>query len=146
MRPPSEAEVAKAEAEKASAAASGNNEGKGPDAVPYAWKSVVVVGGGFVTGLIYSPVKAGVLYARTDIGGAYRYDPVNRSWIPLTDFLSKADGHYMGIESIAADPVNADRVYMAVGMYTQSWAAPGAFMRSDDRGEHWKVRSSRCLT
>jgi hypothetical protein len=30
-------------------------------------------------------------------------------------------------------------VYMAVGMYTQSWAGPGAFMRSDNRGETWKV-------
>ncbi len=139
LRPPSEAELAKQEAAKASAAASGSNEGKGPQAVPYEWKSVAIVGGGFVTGLIYSPVKAGILYARTDIGGAYRYDPVKKSWIPLTDFLSKADGHYMGIESIAADPVNADRVYMAVGMYTQSWAGTGAFMRSDDRGDNWRV-------
>lgn len=140
LKPPSAAEVAKTEAAAASESASNNgNTGSGPDAVPYEWKSAAVVGGGFVTGLIYSPVKKGILYARTDIGGAYRYDPAKGSWIPITDFLSKADGHYMGIESIAADPVNADRVYMAVGMYVQSWAGPGAFMKSDDRGEHWKV-------
>ena len=40
---------------------------------------------------------------------------------------------------MAADPVNADRVYMAVGMYTQGWAGPGAFMRSDDQGNTWRV-------
>lgn len=108
-------------------------------AVPYRWQNVVIRGGGFVTGLVYSRVKQGVLYARTDIGGAYRYDPANRGWIPLTDFISRKDGGYLGIESIAADPVDANRVYMAVGMYTQSWAGPGAFMRSDNRGDTWKV-------
>src|SRR6185436_9583193 len=106
--------------------------------IPYRWRSVVVHGGGFVTGLVFSPVKAGILYARTDIGGAYRYDPGNQSWTPLTDFLGKAQSNYLGIESIAADPVNAERVYMAVGMYSQTWAGTGAFMRSDDRGTTWQ--------
>ncbi|HEY8943200.1 MAG TPA: hypothetical protein VIM73_03010, partial [Polyangiaceae bacterium] len=68
-------------------------------AIPYEWKSVVVLGGGYVTGLVYSPVQPGILYARTDIGGAYRYDPADQSWIPLTDFLGKDRAHYYGIES-----------------------------------------------
>ena len=105
----------------------------------YEWKSVVIMGGGFVTGLVYSPVEAGILYARTDVGGAYRYDPKNGSWIPLTDFIGQADASYLGIESFAVDPERADRVYMATGMYTAEWAGTGAFMRSDDRGESWKV-------
>lgn len=105
----------------------------------YTWKSVAMGGGGFVTGLIFSHVKPGILYARTDVGGAYRYDDKTKSWIPLTDFLNHQQGNYMGIDSIAADPTNADRVYMAVGMYTQSWGGTGAFMRSDDRGENWKI-------
>jgi photosystem II stability/assembly factor-like uncharacterized protein len=100
---------------------------------------VVIEGGGFVTGLVFSSVKPGILYARTDIGGAYRYEPQGRSWVPLTDFVSRADASYMGIESIAADPVKADRVYMAVGMYAQPWAGPGAFMRSDDQGNTWRI-------
>ncbi|HEV8244578.1 MAG TPA: xyloglucanase, partial [Polyangiaceae bacterium] len=107
--------------------------------IPYTWKNVVIRGGGFVTGIIFSPVKPGVLYVRTDIGGAYRYDPANKSWIPLTDFIGQKESNYLGIESIAADPIEANRVYMAVGMYTQSWAGPGAFMRSDDRGDTWKM-------
>lgn len=108
-------------------------------AIPYRWRSVTILGGGFVTGLVYSPVKAGVLYARTDIGGAYRYDPAGQSWVPLTDFLSKAQQNYLGVESIAADPEDASRVYMAVGTYTQSWAGPGAFMRSSDQGTTWQI-------
>lgn len=106
---------------------------------PYQWKSVVINGGGFVTGLAFSPVEANILYARTDVGGAYRYDQKDGRWIPLTDFLSNEQADYMGIESIAVDPTQADRVYMAVGMYTASWAGTGAFMRSDDRGDNWKI-------
>jgi photosystem II stability/assembly factor-like uncharacterized protein len=106
---------------------------------PYVWKSVVINGGGFVTGLVFSSVKPGILYARTDIGGAYRYEPKDKSWVPLTDFVSRKDSNYLGIESIATDPVNADRVYMAVGMYAQPWAGPGAFMRSDDQGATWRL-------
>lgn len=105
----------------------------------YEWKSVVIMGGGFVTGLLFSPVEPGILYARTDVGGAYRYDPKGKSWIPVTDFVSPENANYLGIESFAVDPAHADRVYMAVGMYTQDWAGTGAFMRSDDRGDTWKV-------
>ncbi len=124
------------------AQAAGSSSGSSHSSVPseaYAWKNVAIWGGGFVTGLVYSPVAAGILYARTDVGGAYRYDPKGQSWIPITDFLSPADSSYMGIESFAVDPVQADRVYLAAGMYTQDWAGPAAFMRSDDRGKTWKV-------
>jgi hypothetical protein len=109
------------------------------NSIPYTWQNVDIRGGGFVTGIIFSRAKRGVLYVRTDIGGAYRYDPLNRSWIPLTDFVAKKDGNYLGIESIATDPVDPNRLYMAVGMYTQSWAGPGAFMRSDNQGQTWKI-------
>jgi hypothetical protein len=117
----------------------GTSAGDAVSSSPYVWKSVVINGGGFVTGLVFSSVKPGVLYARTDVGGAYRYDASGRSWVPLTDFVSRADANFMGIESMATDPVNADRVYMAAGMYAQPWAGAGAFMRSDDRGATWKT-------
>lgn len=109
------------------------------DSEPYDWRSVVIGGGGFVTGLLFSSVEAGILYARTDVGGAYRHDPEKGRWVPLTDFLGLADSGYMGIESFAAHPVDPNRVYMAVGMYTAEWAPNGAFMRSDDRGDTWKI-------
>ncbi len=108
-------------------------------AQPYKWRNVEILGGGFVTGIEFSPVSRNLVYARTDIGGAYRLNPADDSWIPLTDFVGRDNPHYLGVESIAADPIDANRVYMAVGLYSQSWAQPGAFMRSDDRGEHWEV-------
>ena len=111
----------------------------GPELVPYVWKNVDIQGGGFVTGLIFSRVAKGILYARTDVGGAYRWDPGGRRWVPITDFITREDSNYMGIESLATDPKRADRVYMAVGTYTADWAGLGAVMRSDDRGETWHV-------
>jgi photosystem II stability/assembly factor-like uncharacterized protein len=107
--------------------------------VPYRWRSVEIMGGGFVTGIEFSRVARDLVYARTDIGGAYRLNPKDDSWIPLTDVLGHENADYMGIESIAPDPVEADRVYMAVGLYTQSWGKAGGFMRSTDRGEHWEI-------
>jgi photosystem II stability/assembly factor-like uncharacterized protein len=109
------------------------------EAGPYVWKSVAINGGGFVSGVIFSPVEKDLLYARTDIGGAYRFNPKEKSWIPITDHLSRDDANYMGIESMAPDPVDPNRLYMAVGTYTQSWAGAGAIMRSNDRGDSWQV-------
>ncbi len=106
--------------------------------VAYNWKNVVVLGGGFVSGIIFSPIEKDLIYARTDVGGAYRWNPADKSWIALNDDLPRKSD-YVGIESIAADPVDANKVYMAVGMYVQSWAGYGAIMRSSDRGNTWQI-------
>jgi hypothetical protein len=105
----------------------------------YAYKSVQILGGGFVTGIVFSPAKADLVYARTDIGGAYRYSPKDDTWIALTDMFGRDDGNLWGVESIAPDPRDPNVVTMACGMYTQDWAPMGAFLRSTDQGVTWKV-------
>ena len=110
----------------------------GQTEVRYRWRNVAIVGGGFVTGIIFGPAEAGLIYARTDIGGAYRWDPVAKIWNPLTDWVGPDDWNLLGIESIAADPNDANRVYAAAGTYTQSWAGNGAILASSDRGETWR--------
>jgi photosystem II stability/assembly factor-like uncharacterized protein len=109
-----------------------------PAGTPYKWKNVVILGGGFVTGTIFSPAKQGLLYARTDVGGAYRWDGAAKVWIPITDQFERMT-NYLGIESIAPDPVDPNKVYAAVGTYTQSWAGNGAIIRSNDQGNTWEV-------
>src|SRR5208283_4898431 len=68
---------------------------------PYSWRNVIINGGGFVTGIILHPRQKGLMYARTDVGGAYRWDDSARRWIPLTDWISAEDVNLTGIESLA---------------------------------------------
>jgi hypothetical protein len=103
----------------------------------YKWSNVKIGGGGFVTGLVYSPVQSGLLYARTDVGGAYRFNSTTKTWTPLMDFVGRTDGSDMGVLSIAADPTNANVVYMLTGMYTNQWAANANFYASTDQGTTW---------
>lgn len=103
-------------------------------ALPYRWRNVKVGAGGYAPGIVFSPAERGLAYLRTDMGGAYRWDAAQRRWIPLQD--GSTESSYMGVESIAPDPVDANKVYMAAGMNA---GQPAAIMRSVDRGATWRV-------
>ncbi|MDR0303106.1 MAG: xyloglucanase [Treponema sp.] len=103
------------------------------------WKNVKIVGGGMIPGIIFNTAKQGVAYVRTDMGGAYRWNPENESWIPLTDFAGIEDYGRLGIASIATDPVEPNRVIIASGTYTNSWDATASQMLvSEDYGDTFK--------
>lgn len=102
--------------------------------VKYDWSNVAIDGGGFVPGMVYNYKEEGLVYARTDIGGAYRWDNDIQKWLPITDFLGSDDWNLIGIESIATDNVEPNRVYLACGTYLNS---NGAILSSDDYGETW---------
>jgi hypothetical protein len=109
----------------------------GPTAGGYRWRTAVIGGTGFLTGVLFHPSVRGLAYARTDIGGPYRWDDRKARWTPLTDHLGWDDWNLLGVEAIAVDPAHPNRVYLALGTYTQSWAGNGAILRSDDRGATW---------
>jgi len=112
-----------------------NNMLLGQSIIPYKYKNVVMLGGGFVTGIIFSPVANGLVYARTDVGGAYRWNQLTKSWIPITDEFSRDSATFQGIEGIAPDPLDSNIVYAAVGMYES--AGNGLILRSTNRGDTW---------
>ena len=100
------------------------------------WQSVKYGGGGYVPGLIFHPTSPNVLYARTDIGGVYRWDATASTWVALTDSLGIRDSFYMGSESMALDPNDDKRVYMSTGLY--GWdGRNGRLYISTDRGDNW---------
>lgn len=101
----------------------------------YNWKSVQIHGGGFVTGLIYNTTEKGLLYARTDVGGAFRWDTTTKAWIPLQDFDTNTLN--WGVSAIATDPVEPNRVYMACGQ-EYPFSTMGVIYASEDKGKTWK--------
>src|SRR5687768_16414193 len=105
---------------------------------PYTFKNVAIRGGGFVTGIVFHPREKGLAYVRTDVGGAYRWDDRARQWIPLTDWIGADDVNLLGIESIAIDPSDPERVYLAAGTYTNPKTGNGAILRSADRGRSFQ--------
>ncbi|MBW5446107.1 cellulose-binding protein [Cohnella sp. CFH 77786] len=105
----------------------------------YDWGRVKIVGGGLIPGIIFNTKEKDLIYARTDMGGAYRWDPATKTWIQLLEWLNKEDWNLSGVESIATDPVDPNRVYIAAGTYSNEWVQTnGYILRSNDRGQTWE--------
>ncbi|MGW8357081.1 cellulose binding domain-containing protein [Streptomyces wedmorensis] len=106
---------------------------------PYSWKNVRIDGGGFVPGIVFNRAEKNLVYARTDIGGAYRWNQSTATWTPLLDSVDWDHWGHTGVVALASDSVDPNRVYAAVGTYTNDWdPGNGAVLRSADRGATWQ--------
>ncbi|MCM1523781.1 MAG: hypothetical protein NC120_04915, partial [Ruminococcus sp.] len=101
----------------------------------WSYGQVAIGGGGFVTGII-NTCEPELFYARTDVGGAYRWDKEQSKWISLSCDISADDRGLLGIDGIAVDPNDASRVYLAAGTSYFSNAKTCIFV-SSDYGEHF---------
>ncbi|MEW2114061.1 cellulose binding domain-containing protein [Streptomyces sp. NPDC005474] len=105
----------------------------------YTWKNARIDGGGFVPGIVFNRTEKNLAYARTDIGGAYRWQEPTKTWTPITDSVGWDRWGHTGVVSLASDSVDPNKVYAAVGTYTNSWdPTNGAVLRSGDRGASWQ--------
>lgn len=118
-----------------SAVGCGDKNEKSGGILSYNWSNVAIGGGGYITGIVYNPTEEGLAYVRTDIGGAYRFDKEQDRWVAITDCFGGDEWNLIGIESIATDPVEPNRVYCACGTYMNE---NGAIMSSSDYGKTWK--------
>ncbi|GLX71504.1 S-layer homology domain-containing protein [Paenibacillus glycanilyticus] len=101
---------------------------------PWDWNSVNLQGMGWVTGIVAQKTAPYLMYAKTDVGGVYRYVRDDDRWEPLSDWLSLDNRHGYSVESIAIDPGAADDVYMAVNGAS---GEGGEIYVSHNRGETW---------
>jgi len=94
---------------------------------------VAIGAGGFVTAVIPSKTQQNLFYARTDVGGAYRWDNTLGKWVPLLDGVSEDDVGLLGVESMALDAKASSVVYVLAGT---SYFSNGktVVMRSTDYG------------
>ncbi len=104
------------------------------------WKNVQIVGGGMITGVEFSEAEKDLIYARTDMGGIYRWQPETETWKPLTDWVGPEYWSNLGCDDLATDPNDPNRVYALMGEYDNGWTdVKGAVFCSDDKGETWTV-------
>lgn len=95
------------------------------------WDTLNIAGGGFVSGIITGDDQ---MYARTDVGGAYRYDYEQKKWVQLLDFLNEADRGFLSVDAMCVDPNDDDTLYLLCGCAYFSDARTVIF-RSHDAGE-----------
>lgn len=102
----------------------------------YDFKTVPFGGGGCVTGIITCPTRKNHIFARTDVGGAFRWVESTKSWKSL-HFAAPRPG-LLCVESLAIDPSEPNRVYCVAG---QGYFDGGAtkLMRSRNAGESWEM-------
>jgi photosystem II stability/assembly factor-like uncharacterized protein len=112
-----------------------------PASQPYNLQNVVTgAGGGFVPDIIFNQKQKDLIYARTDVGGAYRWNPSTSTWTQLLNWISPDNWNEYGVESIATDPVDPNRLYIAAGTYSNSWVSQnGAILRSTDQGKTFQT-------
>jgi xyloglucan-specific exo-beta-1,4-glucanase len=94
---------------------------------PLPWKNTNIQGMGFVTGLIYHPTAQNLLYARTDVGGIFKYS--NNTWTPLTDFANSTEKDAYNVESIGLSKSDPTKAYFVSGN-----GADGTLYLSNNQG------------
>ncbi len=104
---------------------------------PDAWLQVPLGGGGYVTGLV-ADASGTDIYARTDVGGVFRWVAAAGTWVSITDRIittnTTGSEATMCISSIAIDPSDSNTLYVAAGRYGSTLR--GIFV-STDRGVTW---------
>ena len=93
--------------------------------------TVEIGGGGFISGIV---TGGNVMYARTDVGGAYKYNFDTKRWEQLLDFIDENDRGLLSIDALCIDPNNDNNVYMLAGCAYFS-AEKTVIFRSRDGGK-----------
>jgi photosystem II stability/assembly factor-like uncharacterized protein len=107
----------------------------------YTWKPMKIGGGGWVTGLDIRPTEKDLVYARTDVSGAYRWNATTSSWKQVVTTASMpagvlAYGKFAGVDSLVGAPKDPRIAYMAYTAKPYGGDA-GQIYRSTDRGDTW---------
>ncbi len=110
------------------------------DYTEYRYGNMPIPGGGYVSGYVFHKSVPNILYARTDIGGVYRYDFEQDCWHSLVEHVMQNDLSETFPLAIALDDRYPERLYMTCGVGNGRHPSPAAgwFLRSSDYGETWE--------
>lgn len=107
----------------------------------YTWNPMKIGGGGWVTGLDISPTERDLVYARTDVSGAYRWDAATSSWKQIVTTASMpagvlSYGNFGGVDSLVSAPKDPHIAYMAFAAKPYG-GGDGQIYKSTNRGATW---------
>lgn len=96
---------------------------------------VAMGGGGFVSG-VFATKEEGLYYARTDVGGAYRYNKDTEKWEALSYDISEDDRGLLGIDGLAFAENEPNKLFLLAGTEYFSNGLT-CLLYSDDYGTTW---------
>ena len=102
----------------------------------YNWGNIYLDAEGYVTGMVVHPRNSDIRYAKTDVGGIYKYDSVRSKWIPLLDSIPNESRSLQSVRSIALDPNNENVIYIACGGDVNNGLHD--ILKSVDGGKTWR--------
>lgn len=104
----------------------------------YEYGNLPIPGGGYVTGFLFSKKEKDVLYARTDIGGTYRFDYKTRKWISLISHVTMVDLSETFPIALAIDEEKLGSLFIACGVNRRE---SGVLAISEDYGETFRYET-----
>lgn len=104
----------------------------------YQYRNMPIPGGGYVTGFLFHKKKKDLLYLRTDIGGAYRFDPEHQRWKSLISHVTPENLSETYPISLALDDTDPARLYIACGICQEP---NGVLAVSEDYGETFRYQT-----
>lgn len=98
------------------------------------WKfgQVAMGGGGFVSG-VFATKEDGLYYARTDVGGAYRFNKDTGKWESISYGISEEERGFLGIAALAFAENEPNKVFLLAGTSYFSGGRTALYI-SDDYG------------
>ncbi len=106
--------------------------------IEYEYKNAPIPGGGYVTGLIYHKKQPGILYARTDIGGTYRFDRADMTWHSMINHVTSENLAETYPIALALEDNHPEWLYIVSGV---NGVPNGVFSISEDYGKTFTYKS-----
>ena len=100
----------------------------------YNWNNVPIGGGGYITGMKIHPLDSDKRFYRTDVGGAYRWDPATQK---MEQMIFLDNKNFYSVAGIALHPTDPDILYLAVGRNCNP--SQNAILKSTDGGVNFSI-------
>ncbi|MGN1341256.1 MAG: WD40/YVTN/BNR-like repeat-containing protein [Oscillospiraceae bacterium] len=107
-----------------------NTENIIEEAPAWSFSQVAMGGGGFVSG-VFATKEDGLYYARTDVGGAYRFNKDTEKWESMSYGINEDDRGFLGIAGLAFAENEPNKVFLLAGTNYFSGGRTALLISSD---------------